>query len=122
MTQAELARQAHVSLPYISKLETAGAAPGLDLLDRLAKALGTTVTDLVPTEGSPDTSSVLREASPATLMRFFRLRIRKRFSWSTNSWPGLPNPLPGVNAGSCPSRGNVCVSSAFVRVHTNSKA
>jgi transcriptional regulator with XRE-family HTH domain len=48
VTQAELARQAHVALSHLSKLENGDAAPGLDLLDRLAGALGTTVTGLLP--------------------------------------------------------------------------
>ena len=42
MTQAELARQAHVTVSYIGRLESAGAAPGIDLVERLAKALGKT--------------------------------------------------------------------------------
>ena len=47
-TQADLAREAQVALSHLSKLEKGEAAPGLDLLDRLAKALGTTVVDLLP--------------------------------------------------------------------------
>jgi transcriptional regulator with XRE-family HTH domain len=61
MTQAELARQAHVTTSYVGRLESGGAAPGIDLVDRLAKALGTIVTDLLPTTASPDTQSVLRD-------------------------------------------------------------
>jgi hypothetical protein len=37
------------------------AAPGLDLVDRLAKALGTTLADLLPTTPPPDTTVVLRQ-------------------------------------------------------------
>lgn len=47
-TQADLAREAQVALSHLSKLEKGEAAPGLDLLDRLAKALGVTVVDLLP--------------------------------------------------------------------------
>ena len=61
MTQAELARQAHVTTSYIGRLEAGGAAPGIDLVDRLATALGTTVNDLLPTTVSPDTQAVLRD-------------------------------------------------------------
>lgn len=61
LTQAELARQAHVTTSYIGRLEAGGAAPGIDLADRLAKALGTTVNDLLPTSASPDTQAVLRD-------------------------------------------------------------
>lgn len=48
LTQAELARRAHVSLSHLSKLEAGETAPGLDLLDRLADALGMTVCKLLP--------------------------------------------------------------------------
>jgi transcriptional regulator with XRE-family HTH domain len=61
MTQAELARQAHVTTSYIGRLESGGAAPGIDLVDRLARALGTTTADLLPTAASPDTLAVLRQ-------------------------------------------------------------
>ena len=61
MTQAELARAAHVTTSYIGRLEAGGAAPGIDLVDRLASALGTTMTDLLPTVASPDTQAALRD-------------------------------------------------------------
>src|SRR5262245_17775488 len=61
MTQAELARQAHITVAYVGRLENAGAAPGIDLVERLAKALGTTVADLLPTTAAPDTAAFLRE-------------------------------------------------------------
>lgn len=61
MTQAELARQSQVTLSYIGRLESSGAAPGIDLLDRLATALGTSVADLLPTQPSPDTVDVLKQ-------------------------------------------------------------
>lgn len=61
MTQADLAREAHVTTSYIGRLEAGGAAPGIDLVDRLAKALGTTVNDLLPTTDSPDTQAALRD-------------------------------------------------------------
>jgi transcriptional regulator with XRE-family HTH domain len=61
MTQAELARQARITVSYVWRLETGRTAPGIDLVDRLAKALGTTVADLVPTTAPPDTLPILRE-------------------------------------------------------------
>jgi transcriptional regulator with XRE-family HTH domain len=61
MTQAELARQAHVTTSYVGRLESGGAAPGIDLVDRLAKALGTTVTELLPATASPDTRTILHD-------------------------------------------------------------
>jgi transcriptional regulator with XRE-family HTH domain len=48
-------------LSYIGRLEAGGAAPGIDLADRLARALGTTMTDLLPTTAPPDTLAVLRD-------------------------------------------------------------
>ena len=66
-TQAELARQAHVALSHLSKLERGDAAPGLDLIDRLAQALGITVSGLLPTTGSSEAAEGQRE------------RVRKQF-------------------------------------------
>lgn len=61
LTQADLARQAHVALSHLSKLERGDAAPGLDLLDRLARALGATVTGMLPTTGAPGDTEAHRE-------------------------------------------------------------
>ncbi len=47
MTQAELAAKAHVTTSYIWRLEAAASAPGIDLLERLAKALGVAPADLL---------------------------------------------------------------------------
>jgi XRE family aerobic/anaerobic benzoate catabolism transcriptional regulator len=61
MTQAELGRQANVSVAYVGRLEQGKAAVGLDLLDRLASALGCTVADLLPAAATPpDTDAVLK--------------------------------------------------------------
>jgi transcriptional regulator with XRE-family HTH domain len=61
LTQAELARQAHTSESYIRRLESASAAAGIDLLDRLATALGTTPANLLPTVTPADELTVLRQ-------------------------------------------------------------
>lgn len=54
MTQAQLAEKAEVTVGYISRLESAGGgAVGLDLLARLAAALGATVAELVPEASTP---------------------------------------------------------------------
>jgi len=63
MTQEELGRRAHVTKSYVGRLESGGAAPGIDLVERLATALGATVHDLLPLTASPDTVQVLREQS-----------------------------------------------------------
>lgn len=60
LTQKELAERAEITETYLSRLESVGAAPGIDLVDRLAAALGTTVHDLLPLADRPDTRAVLR--------------------------------------------------------------
>jgi transcriptional regulator with XRE-family HTH domain len=61
MTQAELSRRANVTASYVWRLESGGAAPGIDLVARLARALGTTSHDLLPAAAAPDTMAVLRD-------------------------------------------------------------
>jgi transcriptional regulator with XRE-family HTH domain len=61
MTQAELARKAHVAASYMWKLESGAAAPGIDLVHRLATSLGTTANDLLPAVEAPDPMPLLRE-------------------------------------------------------------
>lgn len=61
LTQAELAERAQMAASYIGRLESVGAAPGIDLVDRLAAALGTTVHDLLPVGPAPNEAGVLRD-------------------------------------------------------------
>ena len=61
VTQADLAEKAQVALSHLSKLEKGEAAPGLDLLDRLAKALDSTITDLLPRPAASDDSGDQKE-------------------------------------------------------------
>lgn len=65
MTQADLARRAGVTPTYLSKLEGAGAAPGIDLVENLAVALGIGVTDLLPLPAPSDPAAVPREQARA---------------------------------------------------------
>lgn len=60
MTQAELAQHARVATSYIWKLESGAAAPGIDMVDRLARSLGTTALDLLPTAPSSEPIGFLR--------------------------------------------------------------
>lgn len=60
MTQADLATTAKVTETYITRLEAGRAAPGIDLVGRLAKGLNITVADLLPQEDPPDSEAVLR--------------------------------------------------------------
>ena len=61
MTQAQLAEQAQVTLSYITRLENGSSAPGIDLVARLATALGTTLADLLPMTPALDELAVLRQ-------------------------------------------------------------
>jgi transcriptional regulator with XRE-family HTH domain len=61
LTQAELARKAQVTTSYVGRLEGGGAAPGIDLVGRLAKALGVTTHDLLPAGPPSDTLEFLRQ-------------------------------------------------------------
>src|SRR5438105_303676 len=61
MTQAELAQKAFVTISYITRLESAGAAPGIDLVDRLAEAMGTNAEELIGKESRPDGLGVLKD-------------------------------------------------------------
>jgi transcriptional regulator with XRE-family HTH domain len=61
MSQAELAGQAEVTTNYVSRLEGGGAAPGIDLVARLARALGVAVADLLPTAPAPDDLAAARQ-------------------------------------------------------------
>tara|TARA_R100001132_G_scaffold10300_1_gene9837 strand:- start:9577 stop:9969 length:393 start_codon:yes stop_codon:yes gene_type:complete len=61
LTQAKLAQEARLTASYVGRLEVGGASPGIDLVQRLADALGTTVHDLLPTEKSPDTEATLKK-------------------------------------------------------------
>ena len=58
MTQRELATKAQVTFSYISRLEAGGAAPGIDLLQKLALALDANVADLLP---GPEAGEVSRD-------------------------------------------------------------
>ena len=60
LTQRDLADKAGVTLTYVSRLEAAGAAPGIDLLERLAGALGVNVVDLLPTPSLPEAGAISR--------------------------------------------------------------
>jgi transcriptional regulator with XRE-family HTH domain len=57
MTQRELSEKAHITFSYVSRLEAGGTSPGIDLLERLAQALGVEVLDLLPVSSSSGTAS-----------------------------------------------------------------
>jgi transcriptional regulator with XRE-family HTH domain len=61
MTQADLAEKAGVTTTYVSKLENAGAAPGIDLVQKLAEALGVRAAELIPNDPPDDAAAVPRK-------------------------------------------------------------
>jgi transcriptional regulator with XRE-family HTH domain len=85
-TQAQLARLANVTETYISKLEKAQIAPGVDLIARLSRALNCPISDLLPSS-PPDLDAlkeqvrsqfeaVLRSADSETLQLVLRFLAR----------------------------------------------
>jgi transcriptional regulator with XRE-family HTH domain len=67
LTQAGLAEAAGVTPTYVTRLEAAGAAPGIDTVARLADALGTTVHDLLPVPTPPETLAALKARASTVL-------------------------------------------------------
>src|SRR5262245_44297746 len=59
-TQAGLAEATGVTPTNITRLEAAGAAPGIDTVAQLAEALGATLHDLLPVSPPPDVTEHLR--------------------------------------------------------------
>jgi hypothetical protein len=51
----------------ISRLEGGGAAPGIDLVARLAAALGTTTTELLPVSEVPDPLPMMKDQAQKLL-------------------------------------------------------
>ncbi|TWT59713.1 helix-turn-helix domain-containing protein [Rubinisphaera italica] len=61
MTQKELAQVAQITPTYVWRLETGKVAPGIDLIERLAKGLQTTIADLIPETDAPQSEKLLRQ-------------------------------------------------------------
>ncbi len=61
MTQEALASAARITVSYVWRLENGGGTPGIDRVERLATALGTTIADLLPTSPPPDSLMLLRD-------------------------------------------------------------
>ena len=79
MTQAELAESSGVTATYVSKLEGAGAAPGIDLVQKLAAALGVSAADLIP-GGIPDEVEVARRQAEKLFAALMRTADRQTFA------------------------------------------
>lgn len=57
LSQEELGHRAQVDRTYISALERSVYAAGIDVVDRLAKELGVTASDLLATDGRAEPDS-----------------------------------------------------------------
>jgi transcriptional regulator with XRE-family HTH domain len=98
LTQAELAQKAKVTTTYISKLESAGAAPGIDLVENLAVALGVGITELIPAPAPDDLSAVSREQVSKLFEALMKAADQQTFA--------LLNPFLALLAESAGKRGN----------------
>jgi len=78
MTQAELARLAEISPTYVSELEGGDSSPGIDLVGRLAHALGITPSELLPSE-AVDPLPTLREQTRRLLQTLLAEGDRETF-------------------------------------------
>jgi transcriptional regulator with XRE-family HTH domain len=61
MTQAELATKSGVTSVHVWRLEAGGSAPGIDLVERLAKTLGVSMSNLLPEGPSVEDVSIFRD-------------------------------------------------------------
>lgn len=71
MTQAELARRSQVNVVYIGRLEAGRAAPGIDLVEKLAGALGANMSDLLSAAVAPDPLAVLKDQAKSLFKGLF---------------------------------------------------
>jgi transcriptional regulator with XRE-family HTH domain len=97
MTQADLAGRAEVTPTYMSKLERAGAAPGIDLVEKLATALGVGIAELLPVGSSTDAEAVSREQARKLFESVMKNADLQTFA--------LLNPLLAMLAESAGKRG-----------------
>jgi transcriptional regulator with XRE-family HTH domain len=72
MTQVELAQKAHVPASYVSDLEKAKVAPGIDLVDRLAKSLEISVAELLPPAPAVESETNLRDRAARVCEQLLR--------------------------------------------------
>jgi len=77
MTMAELARSASIALSHLGRMESGDASPGLDTLDRLARTLGITVTELLPQVESSDSLSAHQERAKQLFKAFLEKADRE---------------------------------------------
>jgi hypothetical protein len=86
--EAELSLRAHVTACYIWRLESGGAAPGIDLVARLSRALGTTSHGLMPATALTGTMGVLHEQACGLLETLLTAADRDTMLMLNPLWPG----------------------------------
>lgn len=72
LTQAQLAKKAHVPRTYVSRIEHAHLLPGLGVAQRLAGALGVGLFDLVPNRSGGGGSRPAHDGYWNSLVRYYR--------------------------------------------------
>jgi transcriptional regulator with XRE-family HTH domain len=80
MTQADLARLSQVTVSYVSRLESGQIAPGIDLVERIAKAMAIAVHELLPGKGEPNPLPLLHEQAQKMLSSLIRTGNAEAFT------------------------------------------
>src|SRR3954464_656339 len=93
-TQEQLAEKAQVTASYVGRLERGGAAPGIDLVERLAKALGWKVADLLPEGENPQTVEVMKEQAKALFDQLMKRGDRETLALLNPLMARLVEDLP----------------------------
>lgn len=73
LTQAQIARKAHVPRTYVSRIEHCHLLPGLGVVERLAGALEVEVLQLLPNQNGTPGPTVPNDPYWNALVRYFRL-------------------------------------------------
>ncbi|MBI2816034.1 MAG: helix-turn-helix domain-containing protein [Acidobacteria bacterium] len=73
LTQAQIARKAHVPRTYVSRIEHCHLLPGLGVVERLAEALEVEVLELLPHPNGTSQPAVANDPYWNALVRYFRL-------------------------------------------------
>lgn len=81
MRQSDLAAAAKITVSYVGRLESGGAAPGIDLVARLADALGTTVGDLLQNDSKPDDEAFLKKRAKSLFDDLMKTADKETLLW-----------------------------------------
>jgi len=79
LTQVQLSELGGVAPNYVGRLEAARVAPGIDTVDQLAVALGTTVHELLPLAAPADSLGFMKRRGQALFDEFRQKADRE--SW-----------------------------------------